>query len=163
MVYAYAHNIFIASLSSLQSLVADHEMKHNRTYTDIQQSQEMLHQALQSYNPSIAIKLTGELNHWIIGSMQIRKQSIKEKSKDYRTTNSLTTTLLRWPCLFQLTSLMERRRKADIVKWQGIKWEIKYAEQEPKCGMWTCCSNLIITTTTVIVTDTAWNGSWYPL
>jgi hypothetical protein len=38
-------------------------MRHNITYTDIQQSQEMLHQALQSYNPYIATKLTGELNH----------------------------------------------------------------------------------------------------
>jgi hypothetical protein len=51
--------------TTLQSSVSDHEMRHNRTYTDIQQSQEMLHQALQSYNPSIVTKLTGELNHWI--------------------------------------------------------------------------------------------------
>jgi hypothetical protein len=52
-------------VTTLQSAVTNHTMTHNTKYTNIQQSQEMLHQALQSYNTSIATKLTGELNHWI--------------------------------------------------------------------------------------------------
>jgi hypothetical protein len=48
--------------TTLQSSVSDHEMRHNITYMDIQQPQEMLHQALQSYNPSIATKL--KLSDW---------------------------------------------------------------------------------------------------
>jgi hypothetical protein len=51
--------------TDLQTWVSDYEMRHKLTYTELQQSQEMLYQALQSYNTSIATKLTGELNHWI--------------------------------------------------------------------------------------------------
>jgi hypothetical protein len=50
---------------TLQSSVSSHAMIHNTKYTHIQQSQEMLHQALQLYNPLIATKLTSKLNHWI--------------------------------------------------------------------------------------------------
>jgi hypothetical protein len=53
-----------AYVVKLQASVTDHAMIHNTNYTSIQQSQEMLHQALNSYNPSIATKLTGELNIW---------------------------------------------------------------------------------------------------
>ena len=49
----------------LQTWVTEHEMRHGTKYTALQQSQEMLHQALQSYNTSIATKLTGELTLWI--------------------------------------------------------------------------------------------------
>jgi hypothetical protein len=51
--------------TELQTWVLEYEMRHKLTYTELQQSQEMLYQALQSYNTSIATKLTGELNHWI--------------------------------------------------------------------------------------------------
>lgn len=52
-------------VTTLQSAVTNHAMTHNTRYNNIQQSQEMLHQALQSYNTPISTKLTGELNHWI--------------------------------------------------------------------------------------------------
>jgi hypothetical protein len=52
-------------VTTLQSAVTNHAMTHNTKYNNIQQSQEMLHQALQSYNTPISTKLTGELNHWI--------------------------------------------------------------------------------------------------
>jgi hypothetical protein len=71
-------------------------MRHKLTYTDLQQSQEMLHQALQSYNTSIATKLTGELNHWINANPIIVKTDklpnkwkitgIADKFSDYHTT-----------------------------------------------------------------------------
>jgi hypothetical protein len=47
---------------TLQSSVSSHAMIHNTKYTHIQKSQEMLHQALQSYNLSIATKLTSKLS-----------------------------------------------------------------------------------------------------
>ena len=55
-----------AYVVELQASVATHEMRHNTTYSDVQQSQEMLHQALQSYNTSIATKLSGDFNQWIL-------------------------------------------------------------------------------------------------
>jgi hypothetical protein len=90
--------------TTLQSSVSDHEMRHNGTYTDIQQSQEMLHQALQSYNSSIATKLTGELNHWInTNQTLVKKGKIPTKWKitgladlfsDYHTDKVLPTLLI---------------------------------------------------------------------
>ena len=59
--------------TELQTWVSNYEMRHKLTYTDLQQSQEMLHQALQSYNTPIATKLTGELNHWINANPTIVK------------------------------------------------------------------------------------------
>jgi hypothetical protein len=64
---------------ALQSSVTDHAMRHNTTYTHTQQAQEMLHQALQSYNPSIATKLTGELNQWITANPQCKDLPSKWK------------------------------------------------------------------------------------
>ena len=55
-----------AYVVELQTSVATHEMRHNTIYSDVQQSQEMLHQALQSYNTSIATKLSGDFNQWIL-------------------------------------------------------------------------------------------------
>jgi hypothetical protein len=54
-------------VTTLQSAVTNHAMTHNTKYTNIQQSQEMLHQALQSYNTPISTKLTGELNRLMRG------------------------------------------------------------------------------------------------
>jgi hypothetical protein len=90
--------------TTLQSSVSDHEMRHNRTYTDIQQSEEVLHQVLQSYNQSIVTKLTGDLNHWINANQtQVKKGSIPSKWKiigladqflDYHTDKVLPTLLI---------------------------------------------------------------------
>ena len=55
-----------AYVVELQASVAEHEMRHNTTYSEVQQSQEMLHQALQSYNTSIATKLSGDFNQWVL-------------------------------------------------------------------------------------------------
>jgi hypothetical protein len=50
----------------LQTWVSNHEMHHKLKYTELQQSQEVLYQALQSYNtPPFAIRITSGLNHWI--------------------------------------------------------------------------------------------------
>ena len=69
-------------VTTLQSSVSDHEMRHKTKYTELQQSQEMLYQALQSYNPSIATKLTGELNHWINANpTMVGKKNIPSKWK----------------------------------------------------------------------------------
>jgi hypothetical protein len=57
----------------LQSWISLHEMRHKIKYTELQQSQEMLYHALQSYNIPIATKLTGELNHCINANPTIVK------------------------------------------------------------------------------------------
>jgi hypothetical protein len=59
--------------TELQTWVSEYEVRHKLTYTDLQQSQEMLYQALQTYNTSIATKLTGELNHWINANPTVEK------------------------------------------------------------------------------------------
>jgi hypothetical protein len=87
----------------LQSDVSNHEMIHNTKYTHIQQSQEMLHQALQSYNPSIATKLTSEFNHWINAHPTMTKSSnlpnkwkitgLADLFSDYHTKASITLSI----------------------------------------------------------------------
>jgi hypothetical protein len=88
---------------TLQSSVSSHAMIHNTKYTHIQQSQEMLHQALQSYNPSIATKLTGKLNHWINAHPTMVKSSnlpnkwkitgLADLFSDYHTKASITPSI----------------------------------------------------------------------
>jgi hypothetical protein len=88
---------------TLQSSVSSHAMIHNTKYTHIQQSQEMLHQALQSYNPAIATKLTSELNHWINAHPTMVKSSnlpnkwkitgLADSFLDYHTKASITPSI----------------------------------------------------------------------
>jgi hypothetical protein len=88
---------------ALQSSVSSHAMIHNTKYTHIQQSQEMLHQALQLYNPSIATKLTGELNQWINAHPTMAKSSnlpnkwkitgLADLFSDYHTKASITPSI----------------------------------------------------------------------
>jgi hypothetical protein len=63
----------------------------------------MLHQALQSYNPSIATKLTNELNHWINAHpTMVKSSNLSNKWKttgladlfsDYHTKASITPSI----------------------------------------------------------------------
>jgi hypothetical protein len=123
--------------TTLQSSVSDHEMRHNRTYTDIQQSQEMLHQALQSYNPSIATKLTGELNHWINANQTLVKTGdipskwkitgLADQFSDYHTDKVLPTLLI--------NQFDGKKKDGGYTGNNNKKFELRHKKQCACCKM----------------------------
>jgi hypothetical protein len=123
--------------TTLQYSVSDHEMRHNRTYTDIEQSQEMLHQALQSYNRSIATKLTGELNHWINANQILVKNGIisskwkitglADQFSDYHTDKVVPTLLI--------NQFDEKKKEGGYTGNNNKRFELRHKKQCACCKM----------------------------